>query len=237
MTDKATLRASHAPAWAAHALTASGAAIGVMALGAVIDGDPKATLLWLGLALLVDGLDGTFARRVNVKEVLPWFSGEILDLIIDYLNYVIVPALFIHQFGLLPENLSLVGTIYIVVTSLYCFCNTKMKSGDNYFVGFPAIWNIIALYLFVIPFPPMVSFVIIIVIGILTFTTMKFVHPFRVPDFRVLNLAGTAVWMLSSLVMVLSHPVFPIWAAVIWLATSVYFTAVCLWRTIRGPAL
>ncbi|HET8728382.1 MAG TPA: phosphatidylcholine/phosphatidylserine synthase [Alphaproteobacteria bacterium] len=237
MIDKTTRRSTQASAWAVHALTGSGAALGLLALGAVIAGDPKGALLWLGAALLIDGLDGSLARKVNVKEALPWFSGDTLDLVIDYQNYVIIPAVFIHRFGLLPDALSLVGAIYIALTSLYCFCNLQMKSGDNYFVGFPAIWNVVALYLFVIPFPPLVSFAIVIVIGVLTFTTIKFVHPFRVRDFRYLNLGSTALWMLSSLVLILVHPVIPAWAAAVWAVTSVYFIAVCLWRTMRGPQL
>lgn len=237
MMDKINGRRSAASAWAVHALTGSGAALGVLALAAVVADDAKAALLWLGAALLIDGLDGSLARKVNVKAALPWFSGDTLDLVIDYLNYVVVPAVFIYRFGLLPDALSLVGAIYIVLTSLYCFCNTQMKSGDNYFVGFPAIWNVIALYLYVIPFPPMVAFAIVIVIGVLTFTTIKFVHPFRVQHFRLWNIGATALWMLTSLVLILQHPVMPVWATVIWGITSVYFVGVCLWRTLRGPAL
>jgi phosphatidylcholine synthase len=237
MTERIFSRTSQASAWAVHALTGSGAALGVLAFIAVIDNDPKTALLWLGAALMIDGLDGSLARRVNVKEALPWFSGDTLDLVIDYLNYVVVPAVFIHRFGLLPDHLSLIGALYIALTSLYCFCNTQMKSGDNYFVGFPAIWNIIALYLFVLPIPPAVGFAIVIVIGVLTFTTIKFVHPFRVQHFRIWNIGATILWMLTSLVLILSHPVIPAWAGAVWGLTSIYFIGVCLWRTLWGPKL
>src|SRR3546814_17855319 len=110
-----------------------------------------------------------------------------------------------------------------------------MKSGDNYFVGFPAIWNIIALYLFILPIPPMAAFAVVIVIGILTFTTIKFVHPFRVPHFRIWNIGSTVLWMLSSLLLIVYHPVITGWAGAVWAATSVSFIGVCLWRTLRGP--
>src|SRR4051812_44733347 len=167
-------------AWAVHAFTASGVAFGLMALIRVIEGNAEATLLWLGAALVVDGLDGFFARKVGVKEVLPHFDGAILDLVIDYLNYVVVPAIFLYRFGLLPDRLGIAGAVFILLTSLYCFSNVNMKSGDNYFVGFPAIWNVLALYLFVAQFNTTINAMIVAVIGVLTFTTVKFLHPFRV---------------------------------------------------------
>jgi phosphatidylcholine synthase len=223
-------------AWAVHAFTGSGTVIALLALLAVIDGDPTACLIWLGVALIVDGIDGTLARRAAVREVLPDFDGSVLDLVIDYLNYVVVPALFLYRFDLFPYGFGTLTTAFILVTSLYCFCNVNMKSGDNYFVGFPAIWNVVALYLWILQWNPAANVAVVLVIGGLTFTTVKFLHPFRVREFMAINIGVTIVWFATSLLLVLSHPEQPALLMVPWLAATAYYVGVCLWRTIRGPA-
>ena len=128
-----------AKAWSVHAVTASGVILGMLALLALIEGRAESCLLWLGLALLVDGLDGTLARKYDVKVVLPHFDGSTLDLVIDYLTYVFIPAIFVYRFIPLPEYTLLLSVGVILLSSLFCFCNVNMKSKDNYFVGFPAL--------------------------------------------------------------------------------------------------
>lgn len=223
-------------AWSVHAFTGSGTVLGLLAMLAVIDGNPTACLMWLGIALIVDGIDGTLARRAAVRDVLPDFDGSVLDLVIDYLNYVVVPAIFLYRFDLFPDGFGTVLTAFILVTSLYCFCNVHMKSGDNYFVGFPAIWNVVALYLWVLGWPDFVNAAVVVLIGGLTFTTVKFLHPFRVREFMPINVAVTVVWMASSLILVLVHPELPVLVMVPWLGATAYYVGVCLWRTLRGPA-
>ena len=153
--------------------------------------------MWLGLALLVDGLDGTLARKYDVKVVLPHFDGSTLDLVIDYLTYVFIPAIFVYRFIPLPEYTLLLSVGIILLSSLFCFCNVNMKSKDNYFVGFPAAWNVVVVYLYLLDFEPWVTFAVIMVLAGLTLTRMKFLHPFRVKQFMPLNIAVTMVWMLS----------------------------------------
>ena len=106
-------------------------------------------LIWLLAALAVDGVDGTLARWARVKEHVPRIDGEAFDLIVDYLNYVFVPAIFIVRAGLVPEALSLPLAAAILLSSVYVFVRRDMKTPDNYFRGFPALWNVVALYLFV----------------------------------------------------------------------------------------
>ncbi|WP_448205768.1 phosphatidylcholine synthase [Azospirillum sp. sgz302134] len=222
-------------AWAVHAFTASGVVLGLLALLAAVGGDAKACLGWLGLALVVDGVDGTLARRASVKEVLPGIDGSVLDLVIDYLTYVVVPAVFLHRFALLPDGLGVALAAWVMMTSLYCFSNTGMKSGDNYFVGFPAIWNVVALYLWLLGLNPWINAAVVVVLGLLTFTTVKFLHPFRVRRWMRLNLLMSAAWLASSAALVALYPDRPavLWA--VWLVSSAYYAAVCAWRTLRGP--
>jgi hypothetical protein len=122
----------------------------LLATLALLENQPTHCLMWLGVALIVDGLDGALARKVNVQSVLPSFDGSILDLVIDYLTYVFIPALFIYRYIPLPDYTLLLTVSLILVSSLFCFCNVNMKSKDNYFVGFPAAWNVVALCLYII---------------------------------------------------------------------------------------
>lgn len=219
-------------AWGAHGFTATGVVTAFLATLALFDNQPKACLLWLGVALIVDGVDGSLARKVNVSTVLPQFDGSVLDLVIDYLTYVFIPALFIYRYIDLPAYTPLLMTSVILVSSLYCFCNVNMKSKDNYFVGFPAAWNVVALSLYIIAPSAWVTLLSIVALALLTVTRMKFLHPFRVRRFMPINIAVTAIWLLCSLSLVLGHPGLNPWVMGLWLAMSAYFLGICIWRTL-----
>ncbi|MGE7956228.1 phosphatidylcholine synthase [Pseudomonas sp. NPDC089530] len=221
-------------AWGAHGFTASGVVTALLATLALFDNQPKACLLWLGVALIVDGVDGSLARKVNVQSVLPQFDGSVLDLVIDYLTYVFIPALFIYRYIPLPAYSALLATSVILVSSLFCFCNVDMKSKDNYFVGFPAAWNVVALALYIIAPTPWLTLLSIGALALLTLTRMKFLHPFRVRRFMPVNIAVTAIWLLCSLSLVINHPYNGAWVMGLWLAMSAYFLGICIWRTALG---
>lgn len=218
-------------AWGAHGFTATGVVTAFLATLALFDNQPKACLLWLGVALIVDGVDGSLARKVNVQTVLPHFDGSVLDLVIDYLTYVFIPALFIYRYIDLPAYTPLLATSVILVSSLLCFCNVNMKSKDNYFQGFPAAWNVVALCLYILAPAPWVTLLSIIVLALLTVTRMKFLHPFRVRTLMPVNIAVTAIWLLCSLSLVLDHPALNPYVTGLWLLMSAYFLGICLWRT------
>lgn len=228
-----SLSASEAKAWSVHAVTASGVILALLALLAVLDGRPQVCLLWLGLALLVDGLDGTLARKFDVKGVLPHFDGSTLDLVIDYLTYVFIPAIFVYRFIPLPEYSLLLAVGVILLSSLFCFCNLNMKSQDNYFVGFPAAWNVVIVYLYLLDFAPWLSLATILLLSGLTLSKMKFLHPFRVKQLMPLNIGVTLLWMAVSAVLIVQYPLNQAWLLLIWGLASVYFVAICLWRTAR----
>jgi len=218
-------------AWGAHGFTATGVVIAFLATIALFEGRPQACLLWLGVALVVDGLDGALARKVNVQTVLAHFDGSTLDLVIDYLTYVFIPALFIYFYIPLPHFTVLLGVSIILVSSLFCFCNVNMKSKDNYFVGFPAAWNVVALCMYILASSAWVNLVTIIGLGLLTLTQMKFLHPFRVRKFMPINIAVTAIWLLCSLSLVLNRPESNAAVLTLWWLMSAYFLLMCVWRT------
>ena len=228
-------------AWAVHAFTASGAVAGLLAISALIAGDLRMVLLWLGAALLIDGFDGPMARKVRVTEFAPRFDGAILDHIIDYLNYTVIPALVVYRFGLVPEGFAIPAAAYIMTTSLYCFGNKDMKTADNYFSGFPAVWNVVILYFYLMASGPWANLAVIAAMGALTFVPFKFIHPFRVRALRSFTIAVTGAWGALTLVLVWTSeqglaPAETLPAAYWgWLATSLYFLGLCLWRSLKGP--
>jgi phosphatidylcholine synthase len=170
-------------AWAVHLLTALGAVLALLALDAVEKGREFAALAWLGVALVVDGVDGTLARRAKVRERVPNIDGEALDLVVDYLTYVFVPALLIWRGGHLPDALALPLTAAILMSSLYVFVRRDMKTEDGYFRGFPALWNVVALY-FVVAMPSqVVAAAAVVILVVTTFAPVHVVHPFRVRDY------------------------------------------------------
>jgi phosphatidylcholine synthase len=224
-------------AWAVHAFTACGIVAGFLALVSVLKGDAVAAFLWLGLALFVDGIDGSLARKARVLEYLPNFDGRTLDNVIDFFNYVAVPALMVYWFGMVPGTWGLVAAASIMAVSLYTFANVGVKSEDYYFVGFPSIWNVVVLYFYILETNWIVNLVTIAILSVMTFIPIKFVHPLRVTDWREITIPVTVLWAAMTLSLVISGKdlgpkdfVYRIelWA---WAAASVYFVAISLWRT------
>lgn len=222
-------------AWAIHLLTATGAVWAFLALLAVIDGDAQAVFLWLALALLVDGIDGPLARRFEVKARVPLFDGAALDLIVDYLTYVFVPVAFLWRFDLLPQSLDLAGCAWVLLTSLHLFAKLDMKEPDNHFLGFPAVWNVVVLYLFLLDGGPWTNAAVVLACGILTFLPVRFLHPFRVRRLRPVTVALTAGWGAAALWLVLAYPARPLFPLVLFLAASAWVAGLSLWRTVSGP--
>ena len=171
-------------AWAVHGFTASGAVLGFLAIISIFNNDQVGSFLWLGLALLVDGLDGTIARKIGVTNKAPNIDGSTLDNLIDYLNYVIIPSLMIYWFQMVPNGWEIIIPAGVFAVSLYTFANINMKTDDYYFSGFPALWNIVVLYFYILNTNAYVNLIVIIFLSILTFIPIKFVHPLRVKKLR-----------------------------------------------------
>ncbi|HEY4940113.1 MAG TPA: CDP-alcohol phosphatidyltransferase family protein [Rhizomicrobium sp.] len=226
-------------AWAIHALTASGAVLAFLALLAVEQERWRLALLWLGAALIVDGIDGPLARWAGVVRRTPGIDGATLDLVVDYLTYVFVPAILIYRAGLLPEPYALAAVAAILLSSLYTFARTDMKTADNFFRGFPAVWNVVAFYLFMLRPGPLAGAIVVGVFAGLTFAPIHFVHPVRVRRYRPWLPIATALWGMGSLAL-LSPDWSPSWMRA-WLVLSLTgagaLFAIGLLRTLRGPAM
>ena len=187
-------------AFTIHIFTASGAALALLALVLATGGEWAAMFLCLGLALLVDGLDGPMARAFKVAELLPRWSGEGLDFVVDFTTYVFVPAYAITVSGLLPEPLAIPAGMAVVVTGALYFADRQMKTDDNYFRGFPAVWNLAAFYLYLLTPPPWAAAAMVVVLCALTFVPIRFVHPLRVRHLRGVNIGLMALWSVLAAV-------------------------------------
>lgn len=219
---------------AIHLFTAAGAAAGFMALAAAIRGQFPVMFFWLGAALLIDGIDGTFARLAKVEETAPAYDGAVLDLVIDYLNYVVVPVVAIWRSQLMPDDLALgLGLLVIVTSSLY-FADRRMKLPDHYFRGFPALWNVVALYLFVFRPPAFASAAIIVTLCAAMFLRIPFVHPMRVARLRALSVAFTGVFFGSAGLAMSQALNADLIAQAGLAASAVYFLGLSLWRWRAG---
>lgn len=182
-----------------HLFTALGSVAALLAMIAVADRHWEMVFVWLGVAFIIDGIDGTFARLVRVTEQLPRFSGERLDLVIDYLTYVFIPAYALILAGYLPGTAGLLIAAGILLSSLFHFSDIASKAEDYSFVGFPAVWNIVAFYIFVFDVPPLLAAAITLGGVAATFVPMKWVHPFRIKRARGPVIACTIAWSVAAI--------------------------------------
>ena len=188
-----------AAAFFVHIFTALGAGIALIALLEAVREHWAAMFAWLGAALVVDALDGPIARRLDVVRVVPNWSGEVLDLVVDFVTYVFVPAYAITASGLLlPLAAPLLGVGIAVSGALY-FADRRMKADDNHFRGFPALWNAAAFYLFLLRWPPALSSLVVAVLIVLTFVPFHVLHPIRVVRLRSLTLSLLALWAVLAM--------------------------------------
>lgn len=227
-------------AWMIHCFTATGSLAGLMALVSILEGNPTRVLLWLIVAMAIDAADGPLARRFQTGKALPYVDGAILDHVIDYFTYTIIPAVFLYRFELLPGKWALIGSGAILMTSLYCFANRDLKTRDHFFTGFPAIWNLVVLAFFVLRTPYLLNAVTVIAGVLLTFVPIKVVHPFRVKKYRPFTIALTVLWGATTLyLLAVRDPSFvapfrfPAARWVFW-ALSAYFMVLSLIRSFRG---
>jgi phosphatidylcholine synthase len=220
---------------AVHVLTATGAAFALLALIAAVHGRWNEMFVWLGIALIVDTVDGPLARYVRVSEVLPRWSGERLDLIVDYLTYIGVPAFTLSQAEILPEPFRLPAAIAVMMTSLFHMADLKSKTDDGYFVGFPVIWNVVLLYLFALSPAPAVSLAIVVAFLGFTFVPILAVHPFRVMALRPYAWGLTALWCLAAIAAVANPFPSPLWVQVLLVVTAAGLTALGFLRAFRAP--
>ena len=191
-------------AWGVHLLTASSAPAGLLALRATVAGDAAGAFLWMTYTLVVDSIDGTLARAVRVKEVIPWIDGSRLDDVVDYCTYVVVPAFFLLEMHLLPPAWAVPIVSLVAIASGYGFSQTTAKTADHFFTGFPSYWNVVAFYLYALRWSPAVNAAWVVALAIAVFVPIRYVYPSRTPTLRWLTVTLGAAWG-GALIYVLLH--------------------------------
>ena len=210
-------------AYATHAFTATGA---VFAMLAAVDSRWSAMFLWLVVALIVDGIDGTMARRYEVTERAPIIDGVLLDLVIDFLTYVFIPAFALLRSGVLAGPAGIVATLVIVFGSSLYFADTRMKTPDKSFSGFPACWNMFALVIFAARPEPRTVLVLVALLTLAMFVPVRFVHPMRTRRWRAITLPVAVVWTLLAGWAAWSDFTLPVWAGLALLVASAHLAVV-----------
>lgn len=198
--------------WLIHIFTASGAFVGLMALLAIYNHRWLESFWWMGAAILIDAVDGVFARVVKIKIAVPQIDGALLDNIVDFFNYTIVPCFFLLVTQLLPEGWCLVCVMAVTLSSAYQFTQTDAKTLDHFFKGFPSYWNIVVFYLYFWQMNVWINLSILLVLAVLSFVPIKYVYPSRL-DYLTHNkylrlgmLLATVLWGFATAGLLWSYP-------------------------------
>ncbi|MCA0403655.1 MAG: CDP-alcohol phosphatidyltransferase family protein [Proteobacteria bacterium] len=225
-------------AWGVHAFTASAACFGILTLMQIYQHDYVKALWFMAIAVVIDAVDGTLARIVGVKKILPNIDGALLDNIVDYLNYVITPCFFLYvKPDMLPENYLFAVIIAIIITSSYQFCQADAKTADHFFKGFPCYWNIAIFYMFIFNTSMYTNCLILISLCILIFVPIKYVYPSRLDYLteskilKILMHVFSLIYGVSSALILWNYPnINPIYLAlsmsyiILYLSLSFYRT-------------
>ena len=221
-----------------HLLTGLGIVAGFFALIAVMSNNQKEAFLWLGLAFLIDSVDGTLARKFNVKKNLPNIDGKMLDSIIDFFNYVIIPSIMIYWFRYVPDQFAVLIPAILIFISIYSYVNLNILTNDNYYNGFPAIWNVIVLYFYIFGTSQNFNLILLTLLIFLKFSPLKCIHPLRVKKFKNLSIFFAIIWFFTSALLILIKQlnqisINEIFIMFFWVISNIYFIVISLSKTFK----
>lgn len=223
-------------AWSVHIFTASGLVAGFMSILSINEKDWRMAMVWLVIALIIDGVDGTFARAFRVREVLPHVDGKTIDYVIDFATYAIIPAYFFYQAELVPDSWRFICTAIILLVSALYYGIEGMVSDDMYFIGFPVLWNMVVFYLlFVFKASPEVNILLILFFAILHFIPVKFVYPSQGSKFRLLTLGVTIIFICNLLYILFIFPDQQLISIILAYATAIYYGGMAIYDTWINP--
>jgi phosphatidylcholine synthase len=220
-------------AYGVHLFTATGAVFSFFALLAIIQHEWRIMVVWMIASMLVDGFDGFLARRADTKVYASKIDGALMDNIIDYFTYVVVPALFLYESGVLPPGWGMAGACAILLASAFQFSQTDAKTEDHFFTGFPSYWNIVAIYVLVLGLNPWVNLAILLFLVALIFIPIKYIYPTRSTQLRTLTLVLISVYFAMSIWGLIIYPDIPPWMIWVTFAFFAYYFALSLWLTFK----
>lgn len=211
-----------------HLFTATGAVWGFLTLIAIWEGNYRLAILYIIVAMFVDGFDGILARWLDVKTYAAWIDGGLMDNIIDYLNYVVVASLLLIRVpDLMPQGLEIAAAISILLTSAFQFAQVEAKTDENsyFFKGFPSVWNFLVVYMMLLGLNPWVNFAALVICNILIFVPIKYLYPTRNNRLRRLTLVLTYLYGALGVWGLLQYPDVPDWVAPVSFIYVVYYAA------------
>lgn len=203
--------------WAVHLYTASGAVFGLLALQAVWTGQVRTAFLFMAITVMIDATDGFLARKLNVRQLIPHIDGRALDDIVDYFTYVLVPVIFMVGTGVLPNNI-LVASLPVIASG-FGFANCQAKTDDDFFLGFPSYWNVVAFYLWLFGLPAVVNTVAVVALSALVVVPVRYIYPSKTGQYQRLTLVLGTLWGLQLLAAFLWPGSLPGW----WAWSTLYF--------------
>jgi phosphatidylcholine synthase len=222
-----------------HLYTASGIVLALLAARAFIEFDYRTGFFWLWLQVFVDATDGLLARRLRVRERIPWFDGAKLDDITDYLTYVFVPALFVWRGALVPNAWVLPVVSAMLLSSAYGFNRTDAKTSDHLFTGFPSYWNVVTFYLLAARWPSEVNGAILVVFAVLVFVPIRYLYPSRTPAWSLVTNGAGAIWAGLMLLMLWQYPAVSrtvFWVSLVYPAYYFLLSLALHFRLVPTPA-
>ncbi len=222
-----------AAAWMVHLLTASGAFFGLLALRATAEGAFVAALAWMAVTVAIDGVDGALARRGRVKHFLPHFDGALLDNMVDYFTYVLVPAYFLLHVEIAPPPWRLPLAAAMILSSAYQFCRDDAKTPDHAFTGFPSYWNVLVFYLYMLHWPVGVNILLTLLCALGVFVPIRYLYPTRTPFLRPVNIGLGLLWAALLLAALQRYPIGHETLMSLSFFYIVYYLAFSIWLTTR----
>ncbi len=214
-------------AWGVHLYTALGAALGLIAIYSAAHANYRASFLAMGAATIIDSSDGPLARMLMVKIRVPSFDGALLDNIVDYLTYTVAPVFLMLEAGIIPNSRwGLALACFVMLASVYGFCQTRAKTDDHYFLGFPNYWNLVAFYLFCLGSGTRFNVAVLLLLGVMVLVPLRYIYPNRTVPLRALTLTLGIIWGVLTVAMLLMLPTVNrvmLWAALGFIAY--YFIA------------
>ena len=223
--------------WLIHAFTASGACIGLFSLLAIYQHNWVLALWLMGAAIVIDAVDGLFARSINIKQAIPEIDGALLDNIVDFVNYTIVPCFFLLITHLLPEQARIACVVMIIFASAYQFTQSDAKTSDHFFKGFPSYWNITVFYLFFWKMNHIANMCILILLALLSFVPIKYVYPSRLDYLtnnkylRISMVVLTILWGAATSGLLWLYPQTNNFLIAISIGYILLYIAISLYRT------
>ena len=217
--------------WLIHLFTSSGAIIGVFTIQAIFNGNFQLALALLFLAMLVDTFDGFLARKIKVWEVIPIIDGKLLDLVIDFTNFVFVPAVFLYHGNLLPSGWSELLVALVVLTGCYNYGLAEDSTPDGYFIGFPAAWNFVCFYFITFDTSPWINATVVLILSILHFIPIKFIYLTKTRAFPHLTLSIAILWAISGIWAIASFGNVPQFILAVLIIGPIYMVALGIYAT------